>query len=458
MIPVIRMNPWLAALKELVSASNAGMQQTRYDRDQRITMNCGIRRKSLTLCPCDTMSGTIVVRRAAAFPYRMDTRSLLESLRACLKEFPYFCGRLHQSAESWSIDGSDAGMPVSIIHHDRDMPAFGYQNSMKKIMHKLCEPLAFNQGNKDKPLVGIRITHYRNGTVIGISNSHVMMDGSGAWQFLQRWADHYRQQALPAQFTQDRRPLIFSEAEASQAVASPYYSATKKSKIDVGIFFARCLATTLTCKTIVMHIPGARLTEEKQKILSCLPKNQWVSTQDAAMALLVKPLLAITRKPNMVFGTIYNFRHLPELGLTPQYIGNAATAREFIMPRHSDTIAIAATLRQLADTLLPKHVQADLQYMQANIPLDEGLQHHAPFITQQFDDGVILNNYTKFPMYQVDFGHGTAIWADYPEVTLNRSITLLPDPQGDGVAAHITLPRNEMKSFNTHLKITESQF
>ena len=102
------------------------------------------------------------------------------------------------------------------------------------------------------------------------------------------------------------------------------------------------------------------------------------------MALLVSPLLASTRKPNMVFGTIYNFRHLHELGLTPQYIGNAAAAREFIMPRHSDTIAIAATLRQLAGTLSPTHVKADLQYMQANVPLDEGLQHHAPFITQQF--------------------------------------------------------------------------
>lgn len=451
MIPVIRMNPWLAALKELVSASNARMQQTRYDRDQSITMNCGIRRKSITLCPFDTMSGTVVVRRAAAFPYRLDSSRLLESLRACLKEFPYFCGRLHQSAEAWSIDGSDAGLPVSIIHQDRDMPAFGYRQSMKKIMRKLCEPLAFIQGNRDEPLVGIRITHYRNGTVIGISNSHVMMDGSGAWQFLQRWAEHYRKDVSPAQFTQDRSPLIFSESEASQAAASPYYAVTKISKLAVGVFFARCISTAWTCKTVVMHIPAKRLAQEKQQIMSSLPENHWVSTQDVAMALLVKPLLEATKKTNMIFGAIYNFRHLHELGLTPQYIGNAATAREFIMPSHSDTTAIAATLRQIAGSLLPQHVKADLQYMQANVPPDEGLQHHATFITRQFDDGVMLNNYTKFSMYQADFGHGTAIWADYPEVTLNRSITLLPDPQGDGVAAHITLPRNEMKLFITKI-------
>jgi shikimate O-hydroxycinnamoyltransferase len=441
MIPVINAKHLLInALKETFFSKPSG--------NIKANIRCGIKKPEQKLCHYDVMSGTIIVRRAAAFSYRLDTTQLLDSLHECLKEFPYFCGRLKQYEDHWSLDGNDAGLSLSIVQHDSAMPAYGYQHTMKKQMRGLCEPLAFSSGNKDKALMGIRITHYKDGTVIGISNSHVLMDGTGAWQFLQRWAEHYRNELKPAHFTQDRSPLLFLDDDIQQATPSPYYSSIRISKLALAAFFARCIASFATGKTTVLHLPAATITNAKQQINDVLPEGQSVSTQDVAMALIIEPLLSSTKQSELIFGTLYNFRHLVELGFSPQYIGNAATAREFILSQNSNAKTAATTIRRLAGTLLSQHVLADSQYMQSTIAPHEGMRHHPEFMARQFTNGVLLNNYTRFPMYQVDFGGGTAIWADYPDMTLNRCIALLPDPKGDGVAAHVTLPRKELEKFH----------
>jgi hypothetical protein len=416
-------------------------------------VRCGVRRPAQRLSILDVMPGTVPVPCAAAFAYRIERDRLLTSLRACLQEFPLLAGRLIESPPPyWSIDGNDAGLRYTVIELDREMPAYGYAQPMKPALRQLTEPLAFSPLNRDQPLVGIRVTRFRDGTVIGFTNTHALMDGIGAWNFLDRWSQHFRGQTESIELTFDRAPLLFANRGDLAGVAAPDdpVPAQPVSRLRVAGFIARAILAPLTGAATVFHLPGSRLAAHKERLSARLPAGEWISTQDVTMSLLIQAVAAATEQERLQIGSIYDLRNLPELGLSRQYVANASISRMFTNPTAElvrDPLTAARNLRRLATSVSAEHVRAELWRMQDQITPRTAMRYLPGFIRDQFRDGLLLNNYSRFPIYRADFGGGPPLWGDYPQPPLHRVINLCPDPSGDGVAVHLTLPRAELRRF-----------
>lgn len=416
-------------------------------------VQCGVRLPAQRLSISDMLTGTHPIRRAVAFPYRLDLPRLLTSLRASLRELPIMCGRLRETPDGlWSIDLNDAGLAYTVIEEDRAMPRYGYDHSMKPEMGRLAETLAFSPLNRDQPIVGIRVTRFRDGTVLGLTTTHALMDGSGAWRFLDRWSQHFREKPEPLALTFDRA-LIHSALQLDGEGARPAEAAPAVSPMSWlrgGRFILGALLSPLTGATSVFHLPAAALAAHKARLSKRLPAGEWISTQDTAMSLVVQAVAAATTHEQLQCGSIYDIRRLAGLGLSAQYTGNAAASRMFTSRSAElarDPLLVARTLRQLASTLDGGRARAELQQLAARFTPRTAMDFLPGFIGDQFSNGLLLNNYSRFPMYQADFGSGPPIWGDYPHVPMNRVITLCPDPNGDGVAVHLTLPRREMRRF-----------
>lgn len=425
------------------------MSAARHDQTTRTRLiGCGVRRPPLRLSALDIAPGGVAVPRAAAFAYRVDLERLLDSLRGCLRELPFFCGRLIKTADGWwAVDVNDAGIQYTVVEVDAAMPPYGYRRSMKPDMHRLTEPLAFAPVGRDRPLVGIRVTRFRDGTVVGVTNNHALTDGAGAWLFLDRWSQHFRGQPADGAPTFDRAPLL-SPGESRATTGAGPLPERPLSPLGLAGFIARSLLTSRTGATAVFHLPAAALANHKSHLSARLPAGEWISTQDVAMSLMLQAVAAATVQERLQTGTIYDIRKLPELGLAAQYVGNAATARAFVERSSElarDPLTAARTLRRLAATVTGDRMRAELRHDLARITPSNALRHMPPFIRDQFADGLLLNNYSRFPIYRADFGGGPPIWGDYPRLPLHRVITLCPDPTGDGVAVHLTLPRTEMR-------------
>ncbi len=325
------------------------------------------------------------------------------------------------------------------------MPAYGYAHSMKPDFGLLTEPLSLVKVNRDRPIVGIRVTRFRDGTVVGLSNAHALMDGVGAWRLLERWAKHYRGDPSGQPLSYNRQPLL--QEEGPIAAPDPRLDTPLSRRLLAG-FVARSLLTPWTAATALVHLPGALLGAWKADLMGQVPGGEWISTQDAVMGVLVQALATTSVNRRMEIGTIYDLRRLPELGLSPHYVGNAATARALneetaVLAR--SPLTLARSLRRLAATVTSERILADLRAIQARVAPSEALRYMPSFIRRQFADGLLLNNYSRFPIYRVDFGRGPPRWGDYPRLPLNRVITVCPDPQGDGAAVHLTLPRAELR-------------
>lgn len=416
-------------------------------------IQCGVRLPKTRLSILDIMPGTVPVPCAAAFPYRIDRDRLLVSLRSCLQEFPLKCGRMIESPEGeWLLDGNDAGLRYTVIEADRAMPKFSYAQPMKPQMRQLTETLGYWPVNRDQPIVGIRVTRFLDGTVIGITHTHVLMDGVSSWIFLERWAQHFRGKLADSGLTFDRAPLMFTgKADfATEEAKDDQIRAQPASQLRVAELIGRALLAPLTGATRVFHLPGAALTAHKQRLTPHLPKDAWISTQDAAMGMLVQAVAAATRHEELQIGTIYDLRNLSELELSRHFVANAAMSRMFTersVRLSSEPVTAAHTLRRLASTLSGERVRGELLRMAARVTPRSAVRYMPGFILDQFGNGLLLNNYSRFPIYAVDFGSGPPVWGDYPAPPLNRVINLLPDPNGDGVAVHLTLPRTEMRRF-----------
>ena len=422
-------------------------------RSETSLVRCGVQRPAQRLSILDSMTGTVPVARAAAFGYRIERETLLASLRACLQEFPLMCGRLRESPDgAWSVDGNDAGLRYTVVESDRDMPAYGYAQPMKPDMRRLTEPLAFRTVNQDRPIVGIRVTRFRNGTVIGLTNTHALWDGMGAWSFLERWSQHFRGQKEAAEPTFDRAPLLFTGPvdPALAAAADEFIPAQPLPIRRVAGFVLRAVLSPLTATTTVFHLPGATLAAQKKRLSAQLPAGEWISTQDATMSLVVQAIAAATDHERLQIGSLYDLRSVPGLGLARHYVGNASLTRMFTERAAElarEPLTVARTMRRLAATVRADRVRAELQRLQERVDPRNAIRYLPAFIHDQFSNGLILNNYSRFPIYRADFGGGPPVWGDYPRLFLHRMITLCPDPAGDGVAVHLTLPNAELRRF-----------
>jgi shikimate O-hydroxycinnamoyltransferase len=244
----------------------------------------------------------------------------------------------------------------------------------------------------------------------------------------------------------DRSRLIRLGQDANPTEAHPENRFTPLDRWQKAALYGKLAVDSMAIRNIVYRLPEDYLKSKKTMVMGRLGEGEWVSTRDVAAALIVDCLNRILPGDSGEVSNYYNLRGLDGLGLKDLYFGNAVVGRTWRESRAPDQLArIAWNLRRRRNALSSASVRSELGFLERE--RRQGTAHSLvqPSLAASFRNGILINNYSRFPIYSVDFGEGPPVWCDYPPFPVRQLAILNPDRQGDGVVVHLGLRRPLMK-------------
>jgi hypothetical protein len=259
---------------------------------------------------------------------------------------------------------------------------------------------------------------------------------------MQSWRDAFHGIALPVIQNDFMR---YRAQPCDKPVAVPSHMTIPPVSL-----FKQQIANASVYRTQQLLLPQQKIEKLKSVINAELSPN-WVSSQDVLMALVWKSLAAVSLKhcadgeQDFPLANVINIRS--HLGLK-NYTGNMA----YSVSSHATLAHIAeSSLAQLAYRL-----RQDIQQVS-----DENIHEHLHFMQEQLEAGrynaggyftgfssaiaeacvhgrgVMINNWSKFPAYAMDFS-GTPLWFDLATVIPMHFVMTMPSQ--DGVVVRLFLP------------------
>ncbi len=335
---------------------------------EKYLINGGVKAPAIKLSAIDVSLATIPTTRAVAFQGRLDFKKLKSSLKQTLKQFPLLSGRLRKRGNGdFFIDCNDRGMLLEYEDRLVSMKNYGHDAPLMPDIKKLSCSALRAPVNKDRPVAGIKVTHFIDGTVVVLTHVHMVMDGSSAWLFLNAWASVTRGELFSKNLSFDRSPLVLSEEVVEKPKNNHFLHIEKTSTLRTAIFIVKIVSAIFKSKQLVFHLSGRAISDKKQSIMKSLPSGEWVSSQDVAMAMIVEWMAEAAKNKALRATTVYNLRGVEGMNIDRGYIANAIETRAFDLPRHGEAnvaTKVARALRSLTATLNERRVKSDLAYLQ----------------------------------------------------------------------------------------------
>jgi hypothetical protein len=394
------------------------------------------------LAGTDLNSGYMPVRRVFYFAGQPDVNRLQKSLAAALVQWPDFSSTIVIHNGIPSLDRNDTGVRITVEKHDAPLPAFGI-NFPLGLPATFCDEAIGQVADDGGPVFTVKLSLYNDDHwVLGVCNSHALCDGSGFWQFMQSWRDAFHGITLPViqnDFMRYRAQSCDKPVAVPSHMTIPPVSLMKQQIANISVY-----------RTQQLLLPQQKIEQLKSGINGELSPD-WVSSQDVLMALVWKSLAVVSLKhcadgeQDFPLANVINIRS--HLGLK-NYTGNMA----YSVSSHATLSHIAeASLAQLAYRL-----RQDIQQVS-----NENIYEHLHFMQEQLEagrynaggyftgfssaiaeacvhgKGVMINNWSKFPAYAMDFS-GAPLWFDLATVIPMHFVMTMPSP--DGVVVRLFLP------------------
>ena len=144
----------------------------------------------IPLSPIDhvfTGAGAYPLEFVFAYAQPIDAGRLAESLRGALALFPAVSSRLARQAGLWALEPTPSGCTFETA---TSPIAFADAHSRAAFV----SPVETLEG---EPLARIRLTRTPDGSVLGVSLSHAVVDGFSYFYFLSAWSLVFRGEAVP---------------------------------------------------------------------------------------------------------------------------------------------------------------------------------------------------------------------------------------------------------------------
>lgn len=392
----------------------------------------------------DLLTGHIYTEQALFFSQMLDGKALRASLAQTLCDFPVLSGRITtDGAGREGIFCSDAGVLFVEKQVDKPMPAYGPTCPAKDDLRRYVQTAnPLRVVNRDTPLVIIQLTHLAGGgSVLGVAVNHSLADAFSAAAFLASWSRLHRgQPALgqAAELSHDRRQFqaLAQRADPNRARRSELFQVV--SRMDQLRFYARLLAGSLRLQTRVLRLSEQEVQALKSAANAELSKpGQWVSTNDALTAHIWQQLSALRDRPDASMeslGLLFDVRR--QLGLPASYFGNAVSNT---LPTRSAQELRTLPLGQLAHHIRAERekrtrdeLYAELAFLEERRNAGQSRRILPRLMLEIFQRSILINNYSKLPFYEVDFGGGTPFWYDMAMGPVPWQVIVASTPSQDG--------------------------
>lgn len=412
------------------------------------------------LSPIDLIYKDIYSIIAFVYDYELQEDSIYDGLMRSLDINTYVGGRLSGAlTKSPMIHGNNKGIVFSSCKYDSIIPEYSSENLIKssdKAEKYLLECPA-DSLDENTPLVQIKLSNYINGSVLCVSFCHALCDAS-VFSFLRDWSRMCRNIAISSpENDRDLLSKIYEKYTTNNLidnVKEPVFESctSKMKKVGFGAF----------------EVEGRYIDDTYEKLIHGSDNQEFFSRQDFVVAYILKNLFACIdlKEAEYSVGMIMDIRKL--MGLPASYFGNAVASMDIIKRgeffRDESLLSIAKYVRKTINNHdLDKAfggLRATINNLKNNGDKDKDKEQAED---KFLDNKICINNYTKLPIYDVDFGEGAPVWAEsltaitVPGMTRGRSVIAWPSSSTDGgVVYHVILPMDELLKLKDRLPVKGS--
>lgn len=383
----------------------------------------------------DRQVAGLQVRKLFVYPQGLPVARMLEVLPDALTAYPLLAGRMVRGPRGRQFDPTPRGVRVTIADHGGATP--------RRLAPADVDRLTAAPG---RPLMAVQIGRFADGgVVLGLANDHAAMDGPSCYQLLTHWAALARGDAEPPPPCH-RRAALERLCEATPAVDPASLGLRRAGVRELVGLAANVVAARALLQRVLLVADGTAMAALKARAHAERPagSSAAISSNDALGAHLWQLLDGLEHAPlARPLALITNARGtVGELG-GPRYFGNFNDLA--IIPASATLGARAAGLRTIGAGWSGARTLARGRILQES---ERGGPRLFPGgVLDTVRGAMLLNNWSRFPIFELDFGAGKPRWFDVPRVPLRRMaiVTAHPDDPA-GRLIYLSLSRADRRS------------
>ncbi|XP_050230871.1 stemmadenine O-acetyltransferase-like [Mercurialis annua] len=369
-------------------------------------------------------------------------RSLLlkKSLSESLTQFYPLAGKLKDDI---SIDCNDEGA-YYVNARVHNITLYDYlEHPHLTSMHKLLpiREILFTQSPPGSHVAMVQETTFAcGGVAVGVSVSHMLMDGISASRFVKHWA-------AAATATAGYLPNF----DASVSMFPQFHPFPKQANYN-SLMAPICRIGKLGTRRFVFD-------ESSLLALKAESRVENATRVEAVSALLMKCIMSVFKtcrsgieKPGLSVHPV-NLRRRATPPLSDGLIGNLIwSAAALVKPEETDLATLIWGLREAIkklDSELVKKIQGDEGFFK----LYEKVKEMGNLIGRNGGgvDGVLFSSWCNFGLYDINFGWGKPIWTSFVgssggnnEIPFLNTVVLMDGTTKKGMEAWVFLSEDEL--------------
>lgn len=378
------------------------------------------------------------------FNYTIEEEKFIENLKTALSYYEIFSGRVHSmDSKKPYVLTNNAGILLLSSTRKEPLPEIS-QNSPLFEKRELVFHIDQKKFDENTPLLQVFLRNYENGSIVTFSASHIMCDGTSLMGFVKSLSDIYSG-IQPAESNTNKIKLDGFPENDNPSSGFPVKKISDLSTNDQPVAY----------ESSAFRISIRKLQKSVSKLSS--ENHPFITLQDMIGGLTWKSISEALHQSRIYkshFSYVCSTRKT--LGLD-NFIGNCGCVLEHEFSTERTTTepieALALKLRGKAKSVSEQDVIDDAGFWKKNWNwphreyIHQALSHTASF-------GVLYNNLTILPAYEISFGGGSAAWFDLCNISFGRTIvvTRSPSEYPDCVDFRLTLPANEASNFKKNLE------
>lgn len=403
--------------------------------------------EQIALCGSDYIVSHVGIPMILFFSYRIDRRAFESALQQVVENWYVLAGRIRSGSDKRAyIDCDDTGLVFEVFEHSTAMPRPSVEEPLRNGLRKY-HPLIlpWRVENKAQAPCVVQLHYYKDGTVFSLTCCHSVADGWGMWAIIDAIARNMGKESYD--LPNHSRDMLVEIAHGyigsnGRRPNSPRLADT--NRVQKAIFTLRLFQKVAFPKpNEIVHLSAKLISAFKERA-----PDIKLSRQDIAIGIIAHGM-----KLESV-GALANMRVDPSSPIQQSYSGNALTYRECSMkkeecnaPENSLELSVLRFSKQWRASTLGDSGSDAIEYM-AHLEhrLEEGTINKVVPLSMfdVFADGILINNYSVFPIYDVDFGGGTAQWYEMmPFPFRGALITNTPERDG-GLLLNLTADQNQL--------------
>jgi shikimate O-hydroxycinnamoyltransferase len=405
----------------------------------------------------DILHGHVCVPLIFVYKNGFDTDLAQRGLVETLRHYPQVAGRLKTDAQGHVfLDGNDAGLDYTVYRCDGPMPYGEHRPLGKEIKRFYKAFMPWQVVNRDQPVLTIDIHCYDDGGIVMcVSMVHSVFDGFSFYGFLVNWSAACRGVGMKLP-SFDREAMI----KAGQGnIDTRGFKLVHQPPVLQGLrIMARLGWRALTgIHKEIFRIPAQAVQKWKDEAKATLPHHASVNTGKLVTAYVLKALSPVMPKgvPRSA-GMALDMRYIRRLPLPRDYFGNGLC---YANVQYTEQELAQESLSVLAEKCRPALDQVSAEHVTKLLAVAEQYRQKKAIwrlIFQPAIDtlagGIVQNNLSLLPIYDVDLGNGTPTWYETFAMTI-RMMALVSTPSKDGgIDLHVNASKAELKALRDQLR------